>query len=482
MATYTSNYGWTKPSGSDQVNISVLNDNLDSQDSIMHDAFLNMAEPFSELSTYSVGRIVLYGTKTYKCRVPVTTPGSWTGATNWDEYKLSEGGGASGGEVKNLDNGMLSHSTDSSYITVNLDVALTAGKEYKITIRDPYYNYVDTKQIVWVPSAGVTFAGNGGGPYVISLTQTTVSLTSYSGQGWRDIYCDIISDFAVLDYSEAINKPSINNVTLSGNKTTSDLGIDKTAVGLGNVPNVTTDDQTPTFTMAQSRNNLVSGEKISVMLGKISKFFNDLKTVAFTANASDLNYDNTNSGLSATDVQGAVDELAEEKADKSNIAPDFSTSSNFQKKSLCWYEGKLYEFQEYHAAGAWTGTDVTEKNLSEVLSAYPWSLGDKAVTVIADGVKTYSQLLDQLYPYRQRLYRLEIDSTMFYPSTATRYGHVGGTSNDDINTRLIAIKETGSVYKSASINSTTGNVSVANLSTSVPENGVKIRLVKTFMS
>lgn len=198
MATYTSNYGWTKPGGNDQVDIGVLNNNLDSQDGVIHDAFSNMAEPFSELSTYSVGNIVLYGTKTYKCRVAVTTAGSWTGATNWDEYKLSEGGSSTGGEVKNLDNGMLSHSTDSGYITVNLDVPLTAGKEYKITLRDPAYNYVDTKQIVWVPSAGVTFAGNGGGPYVISLTQTTVSLTSYSGQGWRDIYCDIVSDFETV--------------------------------------------------------------------------------------------------------------------------------------------------------------------------------------------------------------------------------------------------------------------------------------------
>ena len=90
MATYTSNYAWAKPSGSDPVDISVLNGNLDSQDGIIHDAFLNMAVPFSELSTYTVGNIVLYGTKTYRCRVAVTTAGSWTGATNWDEYKLSE--------------------------------------------------------------------------------------------------------------------------------------------------------------------------------------------------------------------------------------------------------------------------------------------------------------------------------------------------------------------------------------------------------
>jgi hypothetical protein len=212
MATYTSNYGWTKPSGSDNVDISVLNDNLDDQDSTIHDAFLNMAPPFSESSTYAVNDIVLYDTGLYKCHTAVVTPGSWTGSTNWQVYKLSEGGSGGGG---------------------------------------------------------------------------------------------------TSNYNDLTNKPSINGVTLSGNKTTSDLGIDKTAVGLSNVPNVSTNDQTPTFTEAGTRNNIASGEKLSVIFGKIQKFFNDLKTVAFTGNASDLNYDNTASGLTATDVQGAVDELAE---------------------------------------------------------------------------------------------------------------------------------------------------------------------------
>lgn len=168
MARYTSNYAWAMPEGSDPVDITVLNNNLASQDSTIHDAFLNMAPPFSESSTYAVDDIVLYGTGLYKCHTAVVTPGSWTGTTNWQTYKLSEGGsGGGGGEVKNLDNGMLSHSTDSAYITVNLDVALSAGKEYRITLRDPAYNYIDSTQIVWQTDVDVIFAGNGGGPYKI---------------------------------------------------------------------------------------------------------------------------------------------------------------------------------------------------------------------------------------------------------------------------------------------------------------------------
>ena len=45
----------------------------------------------------------------------------------------------------------------------------------------------------------------------------------------------------------------------------------KTQVGLGNVPNVSTNDQTPTYTEASSLTNLSSGEKLSVAFGKIKK-------------------------------------------------------------------------------------------------------------------------------------------------------------------------------------------------------------------
>ena len=49
-------------------------------------------------------------------------------------------------------------------------------------------------------------------------------------------------------------------------------------------------ENAPTFTMAGSRANIVSGETLSVLFGKISKWFNDLKDLAFIAksgNATD---------------------------------------------------------------------------------------------------------------------------------------------------------------------------------------------------
>lgn len=53
-------------------------------------------------------------------------------------------------------------------------------------------------------------------------------------------------------------------------------GVTKEQVGLGNVPNVATNDQTPTFTDASALGPMVSGETLSAAFGKISKAITDL--------------------------------------------------------------------------------------------------------------------------------------------------------------------------------------------------------------
>lgn len=60
-------------------------------------------------------------------------------------------------------------------------------------------------------------------------------------------------------------------------------GVTKAQAGLGNVPNVTTNDQTPTFTQAATLANIASGEKLTVMLGKIAKALAD-----FIAHKADM--------------------------------------------------------------------------------------------------------------------------------------------------------------------------------------------------
>ena len=69
----------------------------------------------------------------------------------------------------------------------------------------------------------------------------------------------------------------------SGNKITGTFDSNKYLEKTGDAS-----DTTVTFVQATNRANISSKEKLSVIMGKIAKFFADLKTVAFTGKYSDL--------------------------------------------------------------------------------------------------------------------------------------------------------------------------------------------------
>ena len=59
-----------------------------------------------------------------------------------------------------------------------------------------------------------------------------------------------------------------------------------------------------------------------------------------------------------------------------SIAPIFDTATAYVAGKYCNYNGKLYEFTADHAAGSWTGSDVTEVTLGDVLSDLKDNLSD----------------------------------------------------------------------------------------------------------
>lgn len=62
----------------------------------------------------------------------------------------------------------------------------------------------------------------------------------------------------------------------------------KANIDIDKVPNVATNDQTPTFLEESTRTNIASGDKLSLIFGKIKKFLSDLKAVAFSGSYNDL--------------------------------------------------------------------------------------------------------------------------------------------------------------------------------------------------
>ena len=78
-------------------------------------------------------------------------------------------------------------------------------------------------------------------------------------------------------YHEALKKVIDTTVEHTSDKS-NPHAVTKAQVGLGNVPNVATNNQTPTYSQASTLANLTSGEKLSVSFGKIMKAIADFIT------------------------------------------------------------------------------------------------------------------------------------------------------------------------------------------------------------
>ena len=148
----------------------------------------------------------------------------------------------------------------------------------------------------------------------------------------------------------------------------------------------------PEFTEAKERKNLTSGEKIHLMLGKIAKFFTDLKTVAFTGsykdltdrplslpanggNASTVNRHTVDSDVPAnakfTDTntwRGVQDNLT-------SSATDQSLSANQGKKLKGLLDGKAALNHNHAYPGGFAGTDAMNWGVQTGSAVCGWKDG-----------------------------------------------------------------------------------------------------------
>ena len=133
-----------------------------------------------------------------------------------------------------------------------------------------------------------------------------------------------------------IKKAIVDLISHIGSKS-NPHSVTKSQVGLDNVPNVATNDQQPTFAESGTRSNIVSGETLSTLFGKIKKFFADLKTVAFTGSYTDLSNKPTSmqnpNSLTLTMNGSATNYNGASSASKSWYAPTSAGTSGYEMVS-----------------------------------------------------------------------------------------------------------------------------------------------------
>ena len=93
-----------------------------------------------------------------------------------------------------------------------------------------------------------------------------------------------------------------------------------TAAGGGELIEGDTKDCITTFPDQDTRTNIVSGEKHSILFGKIKRWFADLKAVAFTGRAADLSQDADNRLVTDAEKTGWADKYTRAEVDDKDAA------------------------------------------------------------------------------------------------------------------------------------------------------------------
>lgn len=150
--------------------------------------------------------------------------------------------------------------------------------------------------------------------YQVSDSGTTIPTGTWSttipsvGQGkylWTRVTTTWETGSPVVSYSIARSGMDGTGAVSSVNGVSPDsagnVALTKSNIGLGNVPNVSTNDQTPTYTMATALSQLSSGEKLSTAFGKIAKAISEFSGYVKPYGLNAINIDST-SGSWITEV------------------------------------------------------------------------------------------------------------------------------------------------------------------------------------
>lgn len=210
------------------------------------------------------------------------------------------------------------------------------------------------------------------------------------------------------DYSELIHKPSINDVTLSGNKSLADLGIVNNVQANWNQTTSTSGDyikNKPTLGTAAAKDVPATGDASSteVVLGSDTRLTDsrNAKDVYLWAKAANKpTYNASEVGAIATTAKGANGGVAEldsngkvPSAQLPSYVDDVLEYNNLASFPATGETGKIYVAKDTNKTYRWSGTAYVE--ISESLALGETSstayAGDKgkanadAITAIKDG-------------------------------------------------------------------------------------------------
>ena len=192
------------------------------------------------------------------------------------------------------------------------------------------------------------------------------------------------------NYNDLSNLPKINDTTLSGNKSSSALGLQSEINSDSKLASDLVDDtnqdnkfvtSTEKNTWNAKQNAIDSDHKLSSDLvddaNKTNKFVTSTEKNTWNAkqNAIDSDHKLSSSLVSFTTAEAAAlasgidsSKVGQISTNQTNILytqdmicdTEFSTSTAYAVGDIVTYNNSLYEFTSAHSAGAWNSADVTQ--------------------------------------------------------------------------------------------------------------------------
>lgn len=222
--------------------------------------------------------------------------------------------------------------------------------------------------------------------------------------------------------------------------------VNKEQVGLGNVPNVTTDDQTPTYEEAEEFENISSGEKLSIAFGKIQKAISSLL-------GHINNFDNPHKTTKSQIQLGNVDNT-------SDVDKPVSTA---QQKAIDGAYANSNKYTDQKIADLINGAPETMDTLNEVADAIE---KNKSVVEALDksiGTKANQNELDT-HTGNDTIHITSDERTKWNEASDKKHEHSNKSTLDSITSESIEKWNNGSsitgVKGAAETDYKTGNVNI----------------------
>lgn len=181
-----------------------------------------------------------------------------------------------------------------------------------ITVMNPNWDEVDTEL-----KKSNDHIANKSNPHSVTKSQVGLGNVDNTADSAKPV--STAQATAIADAKKAGTDAQANLDTHTANKS-NPHGVTKSQVGLGSVPNVSTNNQTPTYTQASTLANLTSGEKLSVSMGKIMKAIADL--ISHIGNKSNPH------GVTAAQA-GAVDKTGDVMSGSLTVIDNFNVNKTF---------------------------------------------------------------------------------------------------------------------------------------------------------